>query len=66
MRTGRIATAAALLVAGTTVAAGGARLSIALEDRLDRNPRQVALGVEMAGVALGLAISWSKRPAAFR
>ena len=39
----------------------GAQLKLAMEDRADPNPHQVALGVELAGLCLGIAISWSDR-----
>lgn len=56
------------LVAGGLVAvvalgsAGGSgtSLKLALEDRADPNPRQVALGVNIAGACLSLAISWTR------
>lgn len=38
----------------------GAELRLALEDRVDPSPRQMALGVRVAGIALGLAVSWSE------
>lgn len=61
----------ALIVAGlavATIAASqtdrGAQLTVALEDRFDPSPRQVKLGMEIAGLALGVAISWTQdRPA---
>jgi hypothetical protein len=40
---------------------GGAHLKLALEDRADPNPHQVSLGVELAGLCLGVVISWSER-----
>lgn len=40
---------------------GNAQLKLALEDRADPNPHQVALGVELAGLCLGVIISWSER-----
>jgi len=39
----------------------GAQIRLALEDRADPNPRQVALGVELVGLCLGVVISWSER-----
>ncbi|WP_258889469.1 hypothetical protein [Sphingomonas sp. SUN039] len=36
-------------------------MKVALEDRADPNPRQVSLGVELAGLCLGVVISWSNR-----
>jgi hypothetical protein len=39
---------------------GGAHLRLALEDRADPNPRQVSLGVELAGMCLGVIVSWSQ------
>ena len=38
-----------------------AQLTLAFENRADPNPRQVALGVELAGLCLGIVISWSER-----
>jgi hypothetical protein len=38
---------------------GGARLKLAMEDRADPNPRQISLGVELAGLCLGVIVSWS-------
>ena len=66
MHHGRAWLAAPLLIAGLVVWAGGATLNLALEDRFDPNPRRMALGVEAAGVVLGVAISWSKHPASLR
>lgn len=45
------------------IAAGsdGTRLTIALEDRADPNPRQVSVAVELAGIALGIVVSWTQR-----
>jgi hypothetical protein len=40
---------------------GGAQLKLALEDRADPNPHQVSLGVELAGICLGVVISWTNR-----
>lgn len=46
-----------LLAAGSN----GTRLTIALEDRADPNPRQVSVAVELAGLALGVVVSWTQR-----
>ncbi len=55
----------ALTLAGFALVAlsnhGGAQLKLALEDRADPNPHQVSLGVELAGLCLGIVISWSER-----
>lgn len=55
----------AVTLAGLAIVAvsnsGGARLKLALEDRADPNPHQVSLGVELAGLCLGIVISWSER-----
>jgi hypothetical protein len=40
---------------------GRAQLKRATEDRADPNPHQVSLGVELAGLCLGVVISWSQR-----
>lgn len=40
---------------------GGAQLKLAFENRADPNPRQVSMGVELAGLCLGVVISWSER-----
>ena len=53
--------AAALFSVGAAYSQGGAHLRIALEDRLDPKPRQMALGVEIAGLCVGLIISWTER-----
>jgi len=39
----------------------GAQLKLAMEDRADPNPHQVALGVELAGLCLGVVVSWSEK-----
>ncbi len=39
----------------------GAQLKLAMEDRADPNPHQVALGLELAGLCLSVVISWSER-----
>lgn len=36
---------------------GSAQLKLAMEDRADPNPHQVSLGVELAGLCLGVVIS---------
>jgi hypothetical protein len=36
---------------------GSAQLKLAMEDRADPNPHQVSLGVELAGLSLGVVIS---------
>lgn len=53
-----IGAAALALLAGTTE--GGAQLRLGFEDRGDPNPRQMKIGMDLAGIALGLAISWSR------
>jgi hypothetical protein len=61
----RSGTTFAFLIALVLLAAAsfgnGAQLRVALEDRADRNPRQVALSVELAGAATGFVISWTQR-----
>ena len=59
-RTGLIIAAVALAIAAGS-RGPDAEIRVALEDRGDPNPRQIALGVELAGLAVGLAISWSER-----
>jgi hypothetical protein len=39
---------------------GGAHLKLAMENRADPNPRQISLGVELAGLCLGVIVSWSE------
>ena len=55
----------AVLLAGLALIAvsgtNGAQLKLAMEDRADPNPRQISLGVELAGLCLGVAISWTER-----
>ena len=62
LRRNRILT---VMLAGLALAAfsngGGAQLKLAFENRADPNPRQVAMGVELAGRCLGVVISWSER-----
>jgi hypothetical protein len=53
--------AAAILLMGATYSRGGVNLKIALEDKLDTNPRQVALSTQIAGLCLGFVISWTDR-----
>ena len=48
----------AVLAVGHT---GGAHLRLALEDRADPNPRQMALGLELAGACVGIVVSWTER-----
>ena len=61
--------ALAVMLAGLALIAfsngGGAQLKLAFENRADPNPRQVSMGVELAGLCLGVVISWSEhlRPA---
>ena len=61
--------ALAVMLAGLAVIAfsngSGAQLKLAFENRADPNPRQVSMGVELAGLCLGVVISWSEhlRPA---
>lgn len=58
----RLAAAALVCVAIVAVSnSGGAKLKLALEDRADPNPHLVSLGVELAGLRLGVVISWSER-----
>ena len=57
-------TVALLLGALALVAVSGgksAQLKLAMEDRADLNPRQVSLGAELAGLGLGIVVSWSER-----
>lgn len=60
-RAGLAVVMAAILLVGSSFASGGAHIKIALEDRLDTNPRQVALGLQRAGQFVGLVISWTDR-----
>jgi hypothetical protein len=60
-RAGLAMAAAAILLIGATYSGGGTHLKIALEDKLDTNPRQVALGLQSAGRFVGLIISWTDR-----
>jgi hypothetical protein len=57
--------AMAVVLAGLAIVAvsngNGAQLKLAMEDRADPNPHQVSLGVELAGLCLGVVISWSER-----
>jgi hypothetical protein len=57
--------AVAVILAGLALVAvsngSGAQLKLAMEDRADPNPHQVSLGVELAGLCLGVVISWSER-----
>ena len=55
------ALAAALILVSTAFSQGGARMTIALEDRFDTNPRQMALDMQIAGLCLGFVISWTDR-----
>lgn len=59
-----IGAAALALVAGT--AEGGAQLRLGFENCGDPNPRQMKIGMEVAGLALGLAISWSRSAPSLR
>ncbi|MFM9979185.1 MAG: hypothetical protein ACKVOP_14215 [Sphingomonadaceae bacterium] len=61
MRRAGLAMAAAVLLIGATYSGGSTHLKIALEDKLDTNPRQVALGLQSAGRFVGLIISWTDR-----
>lgn len=62
IRSSRLFSAAIVGLALVAVSnSGGARLKLALEDRADPNPHQVSLGVELAGLCLGVVISWSER-----
>jgi hypothetical protein len=40
---------------------GGAQLNLAFEDRADLNPRQMSLAMNVAGLAIGFAVSWTDR-----
>lgn len=55
----------AVMLAGLALIAfsnsGGAQLKLAFENRADLNPRQVSMGIELAGLCLGVVISWSER-----
>jgi hypothetical protein len=57
--------AVGVILAGLALVAvsngGNAQLKLAMEDRADPNPHQVALGVELAGLCLGIIVSWSER-----
>ena len=55
------ALAAALILISTAFSQGGARMTIALEDRFDTNPRQMALDMQIAGLCVGFVISWTDR-----
>lgn len=55
------ALAAILILTSAAFSSGGTYLKIALEDRLDANPRQVALGIQRAGNFVGLIVSWTDR-----
>jgi hypothetical protein len=55
------ALAAVLILTSTAFSSGGTHVKIALEDKLDTNPRQVALGLQSAGRFVGLIISWTDR-----
>ncbi len=61
-RQNRAATAV-LAVAALIAVSGGTsgQVKLAFENRADPNPRQVSLGVELAGLCLGIVISWSER-----
>ncbi len=60
-RKGLVAVAVACLALMAVSDGSGAQLKLALEDRADPNPHQVSLGVELAGLCLGVVISWSER-----
>lgn len=56
-----------IVVAGAGLVSNrGAHLRVALEDKADANPRQMALAAEVAGLCLGFAISWTERVRAHR
>ena len=38
---------------------GEAKLNLAFEDRADPNPRQMQIAAEVAGLCLGLLVSWT-------
>ena len=69
--TAKVANAAAMamrrLIFGAAVlgllmlTAGPQRLHLALEDRGDPRPRQVAISAEVAGLCLALIVSWTQR-----
>jgi hypothetical protein len=50
-----------LILTTTAFSSGGTKMKIALEDRLDTNPRQIALGLQRAGNFVGFVISWTDR-----
>lgn len=61
-RRNRAVTAVLAFAALIAVSNGsGSQLKLAFEDRADPNPRQIALGVELAGLCLGVVVSWSER-----
>ena len=60
-----VAGVVSLVAIAGSATAGGAQLKIALEDRGDPNPRQVAMGVRLFGACLGLAVSWTRHHAEF-
>jgi hypothetical protein len=55
------AIAVVLILTSTAFSSGGTHIKIALEDRLDTNPRQVVLGLQRAGNFVGFVISWTDR-----
>ena len=54
---------ALLAVVALIAVSNGTRgqLKLAFEDRADPNPRQIELGIELAGLCLGIVVSWSER-----
>ncbi len=48
-----------LAIAGTAIERE-AKLTLAFEDRGDPNPRQMSLGMKIAGVVVALAVSWTE------
>ncbi|TRW17448.1 hypothetical protein [Glacieibacterium frigidum] len=60
MRKGAIVAALAVATVVAAQTERGAQLTLAFEDRFDPSPSQVKLGMEIAGLALGIAISWTR------
>ena len=60
MRKALVVAAVAMATVVASQTDRGAQLTLAFEDRFDPSPRQVKLGMEIAGLALGVAISWTR------
>lgn len=56
----RVLVAASALTLVAVAAGGGAQMKLSFADIGDPNPRHFSLGMEVAGMALGLAISWTR------